>query len=123
MDRRLIWTDYDKAGYYVVPNVLSPRDLVSKPDNMDETVTHTRLLRNAVVSNWGKNGKLRDVLPRNKVNTVMILGFPTNRPEVTVQTQIRLLLEEQSDQGLHCWLFHLHLLGEISKGLASLFEF
>ena len=23
---------------YVVPNVLSPRDLVSRPDNMDETV-------------------------------------------------------------------------------------
>ena len=25
-----------------------------------------------------------------------------------VQTQIRLILEEQSDQGLHCLLFHLH---------------
>ena len=25
-----------------------------------------------------------------------------------VQTQIRLLLEEQSDQGLHCLLFHWH---------------
>ena len=24
-----------------MPNVLSPRDLVSKPDNMDETVLHT----------------------------------------------------------------------------------
>ena len=40
MDGRLIWTDCDKAGYYVVPNVLSPRDLVSRPDNMDETVPH-----------------------------------------------------------------------------------
>ena len=38
MDGRLIWTDCDEAGYYVVPNVLSPRDLVSRPDNMDETV-------------------------------------------------------------------------------------
>ena len=28
---------------YVVPNVLSPRDLVSRPDNMDETVPHTRM--------------------------------------------------------------------------------
>ena len=28
----------DEAGDYVVPNVLSPRDLVSRPDNMDETV-------------------------------------------------------------------------------------
>ena len=26
----------------------------------------------------------------------------------TMQTQIRLLLEEQSGQGLHCLLFHLH---------------
>ena len=28
-------------GDYVLPNVLSPRDLVSRPDNMDETVPHT----------------------------------------------------------------------------------
>ena len=27
-----------------MPNVLSPRDLVFRPDNMDETVPHTRLL-------------------------------------------------------------------------------
>ena len=31
----------------------------------------------------------------------------------TVQTQLRLLLEKQSDQGLHCMLFHLHLFNEI----------
>ena len=41
MDGRLTWTDCDEAGDYVVPNVLSPRDLVSRPDNMDETVPHT----------------------------------------------------------------------------------
>ena len=34
--------------------------------------------------------------------TVMILNFRTERPGQTVQTQIRLLLEGQSDQGLHC---------------------
>ena len=38
MDGRPIWTDCDEAGDYVVPNVLSPRDLVFRPDNMDETV-------------------------------------------------------------------------------------
>ena len=42
MDRRPTWTDCDEAGDYVVPNVLSPRDLVFRPDNMDETVPHTR---------------------------------------------------------------------------------
>ena len=31
----------DRAGVYVVPYVFSPRDLVSRPDNMDETVPHT----------------------------------------------------------------------------------
>ena len=30
-----------EAGDYVVPNVLSPRDLVFRPDIMDETVPHT----------------------------------------------------------------------------------
>ena len=43
MDGRPIWTDCDEAGNYVVPNVLSPRDLVFRPDNMDETVPHTTL--------------------------------------------------------------------------------
>ena len=41
MDGRPTWTDCDEAGDYVVPNVFSPRDLVSRPDNMDETVQHT----------------------------------------------------------------------------------
>ena len=36
------WIDCDEARDYVVPNVLSPRDLVSRPDNMDETVPHTK---------------------------------------------------------------------------------
>ena len=41
MDGRPTWTDCDEAGDYVVPNVLRPRDLVSRPDIMDETVPHT----------------------------------------------------------------------------------
>ena len=42
MDGRRTWTDCDEAGDYVVPNVLSPRDLVFRPDSMDETVPHVR---------------------------------------------------------------------------------
>ena len=41
MEARPTWTDCDEAGDYVVPNVLSTRDLVSRPDNTDETVPHT----------------------------------------------------------------------------------
>ena len=43
----------------------------------------------------------------------MNLSIGADRPGKTEQTQIRLLLEEQSDQGLHCLLFHLHLLDKI----------
>ena len=42
MDGRPTWRDCDRAGDYVVPNVLSPRDLVFRPDNMDETVPHKK---------------------------------------------------------------------------------
>ena len=41
MDGRPTWKDCDETGDYVVPNVLSPRDLVFRPDNMEETVPHT----------------------------------------------------------------------------------
>ena len=41
MDGRSAWTDCGEAGDYVVPNVLSPRDLLFRPDNNDETVSHT----------------------------------------------------------------------------------
>ena len=41
MDVRPTWTDFDEAGNYILPNVLSPRDLVFRPDNMDKTVLHT----------------------------------------------------------------------------------
>ena len=38
VDVQLTWTDCVEAGDYVVPNVLSPRDLVSSANNMDKTV-------------------------------------------------------------------------------------
>ena len=50
MDGRPTWTDCDEAGDYVVPNVLSPRDLVFRPDNMDETVPHTQVYTNYLMS-------------------------------------------------------------------------
>ena len=44
MDVQLTRTACDEAGDYVVPNVLSPRDLVSKPDNMVKTVLSSFVL-------------------------------------------------------------------------------
>ena len=42
-----------------------------------------------------------------------MLSIRTDRSEQTVQTMIRLLLKEQSDQGLHCLPFHPHALENI----------
>ena len=53
----------------------------------------------------------------------MTLNFRTDRSGQTMQTNIRLLLEEQSDQGLHCLLFNLHVFDKIPSSLTSLFEF
>ena len=50
MDVRPTWTDCDEARDYVVPNVLNPRDLVSRPDNMDETVPN-RKGENGIITN------------------------------------------------------------------------
>ena len=48
-----------------------------------------------------------------QVNSLMILSFRTDMPGQTVQTQVRLLLEVQSDQGLHCLPFRLHHLDSL----------
>ena len=50
----------------------------------------------------------------------MVLSFRTGMPGQTVQTQIRLFLEEeQSDQGLHCLPFRLHRLDSLPYGRAT----
>ena len=49
--------------------------------------------------------------------------FSDRRPWQTVQTQIRLFLEEESDQGLHCLSSCLHFLDIFLYGKAFLFEF
>ena len=53
------------------------------------------------------------------VPIVMIISVRTNMLEQTVQTQIRMLLEEQSDQGLHCLPFRLHRLDTLLYGRAT----
>ena len=62
------------------------------------------------------------LLVAKKRITVIILNIGTDRSEQTVQTQIRLLLMEQSDQGLLCLLFCLHLLNTILHCKIQLFH-
>ena len=66
MDGRPTVTDCDEAGDYVVPNVLSPRDLVFRPDNMDETVphTHTHGVDYELWYNFGSVYKTRYIISR-----------------------------------------------------------
>ena len=45
--------------------------------------------------------------------TITVPSFLTGRSRQTVLIQIRLPLQEQSDQGLHCLPFRLHLLGAL----------
>ena len=57
------------------------------------------------------------------LSTVKVLNFQTDMLGQTVQTQIRLLLKEQSDLGLHCLLFHLHHLEVLHHCKTFYFEF
>ena len=52
------------------------------------------------------------------ITVIMILSFRTDMPGHTVQTQIRLLLE-QSDQGLHYLPFRLRRLDSLLYGRAT----
>ena len=53
---------------------------------------------------------------KKKMNkgTEMTLSFQRDRFGQTVQNQIRQLMKGQSDEGLHCLLFPLHLFGCIT---------
>ena len=79
-----------------------------------------RSLRSAWAST---KAKVKGQDQKHSFSTVMILSFRTDMLGQTVQTQIRLLLEEQSDQGLHCLPFRLHRLDSLLYGRAILFKF
>ena len=58
--------------------------------------------------------------------TEMILNICKDRSGQTcqtVQTHFRLLLEELSDQCLHCLPFHMYFFDKIYDDLALIFEF
>ena len=65
-----------------------------------------------------ENGSLCHVCfnDENDDDTITILYSWTVNPGQTVQTKIRLLLEEQSDQGLHCLQLGLYLLKALFYG-------
>ena len=70
----------------------------------------------------------RGGLPRNSVDRLtdhpdMTSTVDCGRKASTQTNKQRLHLEEQSDQGLHCLLFHLHHFDKIPEALASLVEF
>ena len=54
--------------------------------------------------------------------TVMILTIWTNKSEPTAQTQIRLLLQEQSDQCLHYLPFCFHFLYALRYDKTTMFN-
>ena len=64
-----------------------------------------------MVSKIKRQGEGDGFYSESNYGTILFLSFWTDRSGQTVQTQTRLLLEElleeQSDQGLHCKLFCL----------------
>ena len=61
MDGRPTWTDCDEAGDYVVPNVLSPRDLVFRPDNIDEKLYHTHGCKGVFITRTCYHDVIKDI--------------------------------------------------------------
>ena len=54
--------------------------------------------------------------------SILVLNFRNCMSRQKVQMLIKLLLEEQSDQGLHAVLFHLHLLDTFPYGMTTSLE-
>ena len=55
-----------------MPNVLSPRDLVSRTDRMDETVPHTHKVRIPTLRGWIPELSLRKVGIGTKLESFII---------------------------------------------------
>ena len=91
--------DWEEAGHYILW-------CTACQQNRSRSVP--QLLQNCSHLKYGAYCKNPIFSDTSSPGTAMILNFRTDRSGQTVQTQIRLLLEEQSDQGLHCLLFHLH---------------
>ena len=73
----MTWTDCDTAGDYVVPNVLSPRDLVSRPDNMDKTLLHSMnkcLFAISAISHLGFKGRFSVRLHQYLIISYLIIA-------------------------------------------------
>ena len=78
---------------------------ISKPRETGHRCVQTQSL--LVIKNEARTLPI-PAMTRNTVRENLSIG--TDRSDQTVQTQIRLLLEEQSDQCLNCLPFCLHLL-------------
>ena len=68
-------------------------------------------------------GSIIIVCPMMLLSTVQILCIGTDRSQQTVQTKIRLLLQKQSDQGLHCFAIPSASFGCINAMLHQTFLF
>ena len=102
-------------------------------ENKNETKKHTCIVKvlkigspkiiTVIALEWYNLFYFHNAVMRAKIQvTVIILNIGTDRSEQTVQTQISLLLMEQSDQGLLCLLFCLHLLNTILHCKIQLFQ-
>ena len=98
--QRSVFTNYATSAFWLTMNYFGN---VKKIQNLCSNRINLRVL----------------FLCTKSILILMFLSFRTD----TGQTQIRLLLKEQSDQDLCCLPFLLHLLGALLYGRAILFKY
>ena len=102
MDGRVTQTNCDGAGDYLVPNVLSPRDLVSRPDNMDKTVLSSSDKRLAIINLFQVSQKLVSISNNGeKINDFIGLIGPADPTKLTLISALPFLRRtEKANQKL-----------------------
>ena len=114
----------EKTMYSVIKksrSLLLPLDLQFK---LFDKLVKPILLYGSEVYGFGTFGcsrenSIKKKKKKNVYTTVIFISFRTDGSGQTVHTQIRLLLEEHSDQGLHCLPFRLYRLDSLLYGRAT----
>ena len=121
------------AAYHIIERFIDHLD-GSRFMEMDQIIYILNLLKDSLGKSRSKLASIVTIFLARAVKvmlkpgitvmtiyTLKVLGSGTGKSERTLQTQIRLVLEDQSDQGLHSLLFYLHFLDELLNYKTKLF--
>ena len=115
LDLVKLWTGLEEKNYFTVYIYMARMEILNKFSEDFKNFSPIPVITNQFTADLGIYFIMNPIISA----TIMILSFRTARPGQTVQTQIFLLLEEPSDQGLHCLPFRLHHLDSLLYGKAT----